>query len=176
MWPFSKKPPAPPAAIIPEHRPEDFTQDIREVLDIEYQNFPWPWVKQDFLHLLQVGGYIHISKSAGHVDGYICAAPLRNGWNLLTISVRKDRQIAGVGGSMVRVLKAQMSLGQKLWSYVADYNLGAQLFFRAMGFRAVKVKRDYFLDHSAAYVFMFEKKPEQAGCGGKHEMIAGDEK
>ncbi len=39
---------------------------------------------------------------------------------------------------------------------VDETTLGAQMFFRAQGFRAVKVVRDYYDDGRAAYIMEYQ--------------------
>ena len=63
-------------------------------------------------------------------------------------------------GHCAQLLRAVENLGKRVRVHVPEESLAAQLFFRAIGFRAVRIKQHYFLGGQTAYCF--EKVPESA--------------
>jgi ribosomal protein S18 acetylase RimI-like enzyme len=182
MWPFNHKPKEKDCCcgnVSPQHSisivypAEQFAYDMQEVLEIEYANFhPYHWVAKDFRRLFSHNGTIYTYCDNSHVVGYLCFSPIRSGIALKSISIRKDYQRIGMGTKMLQGLKNKLLFGRKIIIHVSEKNTAAHLFFKAMGFEATRVKRDYFMDGSAAYVFKWEKGSEQGDCAGMHESYS----
>ena len=78
--------------------------------------------------------------------------------HLLSMAVLPEFRGRGVGRTLVEQLIGKLSLQRnKLSLEVRETNLGAQLFFRRLGFNAISVLRDFYEETSEdAYLMQFE--------------------
>lgn len=143
-------------------------RDMEQVLDIENRSFEFPWSESDFLSCLRQRNCIgmvareqdeSLEKS---IAGYMVYELHKQRIQLLNFAVSPERRRAGVGRAMVSKLYGKLSFDRRnrVLTQVRESNLTAQLFFRANGFRAIEVIREFYCETlEDAYVFQYR-------CGG----------
>lgn len=156
MWPFRKKKQQQPVSQSQDR--ELFKSNLNQIVSIEHELYPQaPWLHEDFQTVLNNNGVLHVHFDGPLVVGYLCRSPDARGHRIHALGVRKEYQRMKVATYMVGVLKSCMDLGETALAYVSDQNVGAHLFFRSVGFKAVRVRRGYYQDGTDAYVFAFRK-------------------
>ncbi len=139
-------------------------RDMPEVLKIEYENFDCPWTEEDFLKCLRKRNCIGmVVERENKVVGFMLYELHKNQLEVLNLAVKQDCHRQGIGSLMIDKLASKLSIERrtKIALLVRDSNLGAQLFFRAMGFRAVEVLRNFYEEcHDDAYSMVYEMTPD----------------
>lgn len=135
-------------------------RDMAQVLDIENQSFPLPWSEDTFLKWLRQRNCIGmVAERDERIFGYMMYEFRKTYLHLHNIAAAPQRH--GVGTALVNKLKAKMSSRNRLTADVRETNLDAQLFFKAMGFEAVKVIHDAYEEVAEdAYRFVYRLKQE----------------
>ncbi len=133
-------------------------RDMAEVLAIESECFEFAWDEDAFIRCLRQRNCIGmVAEHDDKVIGYMVYELRPTGIHLLNFAVHPCAQGKGVGRVMLEKLLDKM--GQKRRSIaceVRDSNLDAQLFFRAMGFKAISILRGSYDDTDEdAYVFQY---------------------
>lgn len=114
-------------------------RDFPEVLAIERASFDCPWREEDFLCLLRQRNCIGmVAECDGRVVGFMVYLLEPGCYHLENFAVAPDFRGCGVGRQMVRRLIDKLSRQKRdrILLVVRERNLSAQLFFRAVGFRA----------------------------------------
>ena len=124
-------------------------RDMPEVYGIEDAQFPWPWTAEDFRSVLRQRKYIgqvaeiHTpgEKRHGAIAGFMIYELTKTHYGLVNIAVHAACERHGVGRALVEKLIGKLRLPgrNKVIAEVRETNVDAQLFFKAMGFRAVGV-------------------------------------
>lgn len=139
--------------------------DWPAVLAIEDECFANPWGEKELGKALRERNCIGVVAVNGcHVHGYAVYNLEHKSITILNLAVAKGYQGMGVGSQMVAKLIGKLSSGQREYITVNAHesNLRAQLFFRAMGFRATKVLREHFEDtREDAYVMRYRLGDEE---------------
>jgi len=142
----------------------DAQRDMSEVLAIESDSFEFPWSEEDFRRCLDqrnVGALV--LEQGDRVVGYMIFDERCKRLHLLNLAVHADRRRRGVAGSLISVLAAHVRSGMRkgILAEVRETNLGAQLFFKSLGFRAVSVLKDFYDDTDEdAYLFQYPVEGE----------------
>lgn len=143
-------------------------RDMPEVLEIERQSFEFPWSDEDFVRCLRQRNCIGmVAEHDDRVVGYMIYELQKNRIHVLNFAVAADRRRQGVGSQMVAKLVAKLSAQgrTRILLEVRETNLPAQLFFRANGFRAVSVLRNYYEDTPEdAYLMQYRYQPEKSAA------------
>ena len=124
-------------------------RDMPEVLDIETRNFEFSWTEEDFIRCLRQRNCIGmVAEYDERVVGFMVYELHKNRLHILNFAVSPDFQRQGVGTAMVRKLIGKLSPQRRnrILLEIRETNLGAQLFFRDEGFRAISVLRDFYDD------------------------------
>lgn len=125
-------------------------RDMPAVLAIEAASFEFPWSRDDLIRVLRQRNHIGMvaeDLSLQRVAGFMVYQILPARLHLLNLAVDPAYSRGGVGRAMVDKLAFKLSPRRTaIYADVRERNLGAQLFFRDMGFRAVAVLRDTFED------------------------------
>lgn len=137
-------------------------RDMPTVLDIETAAFEFPWTEDDFIRCLRGRNTIGLVAEVDDlVMGYTIYELFDKRLDLLNIAVEPMFQRDGIGSAMVRKLIGKLSPQRRtrILTEVREGNLPAHQFFKAMGFRAVRVLRKFF-DHvdEDAYLFQYRMK------------------
>jgi ribosomal-protein-alanine N-acetyltransferase len=140
-------------------------RDMPEVLDIESGSFEFPWLEEDFIRCLRQRNCIGmVAEHDDRVVGFMIYELNKTRLQVLNFATAADYRRRGVGSQMAAKLIGKLSAGRRtrVTLEVRETNLPAQLFFRANGFRAVSVLRDYYEDTPEdAYVMQFRFRPEK---------------
>lgn len=140
-------------------------RDMPAVLRIEQSVFAAPWLECEFLERLRQRNCIGmVAENDDQVVGFMMYELHRDHLRLLDFAVHPNRQRDGVGTAMVEKLKSKLSPFRRtrLVEHVRETNLDAQRFFRAMGFKAVRVERAAFEDTGEdAYVMEYRIARDQ---------------
>lgn len=118
-------------------------RDMPEILAIENASFEFPWTEEDFIRCLQRRNCIGmIAERQERIVGYMLCELFKTRLELLDFAVAVDCRRQGVGRRMVAKLLDKIAAPyrrHRIRAEVRERNLGAQLFFRASGFRATGV-------------------------------------
>lgn len=124
-------------------------RDMLEVLEIEGESFEFPWLEEDFIRQLRQRNCIGmVAEHEDRVVGFMVYELNKTRLHVLNFAVAADYRHMGVGSQMIAKLIGKLSAQRRtrIVLEVRETNLPAQLFFRASGFRAVSVLRDYYED------------------------------
>jgi len=124
-------------------------RDMPEVLQTEEESFEYSWTEEDFLRCLRQRNCIGMVAEQGEkVVGFMIYELHKAKLHVLNFAVHPTCRRTGVGRQMVIKLVSKLSNHRRtrITLAVHERNLPAQLFFRAMGFRAVRVLRAYYED------------------------------
>jgi ribosomal-protein-alanine N-acetyltransferase len=135
-------------------------RDMEEVLLIENEVFPFPWSEEDFAVCMRGRNTIGmVAEVHGYVAGYMVYELRKRSLLLLNFAVDRCHQRQGVGLTMIDRLKGKLGGPPRnrrfMETHVREGNLDACLFFKAMGFQATGVLRDYY-DESPEDAYRFE--------------------
>jgi ribosomal protein S18 acetylase RimI-like enzyme len=166
FWPFRSR------KITEADAMEKFCADMQDILAIEYECFDSPWDDDDFMDFLGNGGFVQTVNDGTNVVGYACLSRHRKYIEVENIAVRPDKQRQGLGRGLMGEVARHLLFGQRLVAFISERNMDAQLFFSHIGFKATRVKREYYADGADAFVFQYKRRPEQGNCHGKNERVA----
>lgn len=133
-------------------------EDLRGVLQIELDSFEHPWSERDFLeHFEDPRSVALVVERDGLLVGYEVYGTGIPWIQLYSCVVRREYRRLGFGSRMVAHL-ASLATAQEpggILVKVPERNVGAQLFFRQCGFRAMKVLRNCLLDDQDVFVMKY---------------------
>jgi ribosomal-protein-alanine N-acetyltransferase len=124
-------------------------RDMPEVLAAEQACFEYSWTEEDFLRCLRQRNCIGMVAEQGEkVVGFMIYELHKSKLHILNFAVHPTYRRIGVGSQMVAKLISKLSSHRRtrITLAVRETNLPAQLFFRAQGFKAVRVLRSYYQD------------------------------
>lgn len=130
--------------------------DVAAVLSIEAASFDRGWGAADLLRALRGGGVVGVvAESGGDVAGFMVYWPRGRTVHVLRMAVGPRFRRRGVGRQLLERLSARLAPSgrTRIEVEVDERWLGAQLFLRACGFRAVAVARGGGEDRGDIYVF-----------------------
>jgi ribosomal-protein-alanine N-acetyltransferase len=150
-------------------------RDMPDVLAIEREAFEFPWSEEDFTRSLRQRTCIGmVAEYADSVVAFMIYELHRTRLHVLNFAVLRSHRRLGIGTQMLRRLIAKLAPERRsrIVLEVRETNLPAQLFFRAAGFRAVTVLRDFYRDSDDdAYLMQFGL--EAAGFASEPRRLAG---
>ena len=135
-------------------------RDMPEVLHAEQESFAFAWTEEDFLRCLRQRNCIGMVAEHGEkVVGFMIYELHKNKLHILNFAVHPAWRRLGVGAQMVAKLISKLSSHRRtrITLEVRETNLAAQLFFRAQGFKAVRVLRAFYED-SGEDAFLMQYK------------------
>jgi ribosomal-protein-alanine N-acetyltransferase len=124
-------------------------RDMPEVLAIETASFEFPWCEDDFLRALQQRNCIGmVAEHEGRIVGFMVYELHKTQIHVLNFAVAPELRRHGIGSQMLAKLSSKLSSERRtrIVLEVRETNLAAQLFFRAAGFRAISVLREFYED------------------------------
>ncbi len=155
-------------------------RDMPEVLDIESRSFEFPWSEEDFIRCLRQRNCIGmVAEYDERVVGFMIYELHKNRLHILNFAVRPEFRRRGVATAMVKKLIGKLSQQRRnrILLEIRETNLGAQLFFRDSGFRAISVLRDFYEDTTEdAYLMQYRFRPapvELDIAGNRISRLAG---
>ena len=123
-------------------------RDLDEVCAIERLCYRHPWTKKDFLQRLKARNCVGMvwEDDIEEVHGFVIYELGAGVLEITNIAVRYAMQGTGIGRALVSRLTDKLTPDRLkgIEVKVRERNLDAQLFFRALGFRAIRVLRGYF--------------------------------
>jgi len=123
-------------------------EDLDQVLAIEQQSFPHPWLRQHFIDELNSPHAFPLSAFdlSGRLVGFICPMLLLDEGHILDVAVHTELRGAGVGRLLVQqVLDDCRAAGASFVSLeVRVSNLQAVSLYRKMGFAEVGKRKRYY--------------------------------
>jgi [ribosomal protein S18]-alanine N-acetyltransferase len=147
-------------------------RDMAEVLEIENESFEFPWSEEEFIRCLRQRNCIGmVADCDDKVVGFMVYELHKTRLHILNFAVGRSRRRQGIGRKMAGKLVGKLSAQRRtrIVLEVRETNLDAQIFFRAQGFRAVNVLRDFYEDTTEdAYLMQFRYRPNEA------EAMPGD--
>lgn len=138
-------------------------RDMNEVLGIENANFDYPWCEDDFIRCLRQRNCIGmVAESDDRVVGYMIYELHKNRLHVVSLAVHAAVHRMGVGRAMVCKLVGKLSAQRrnKITLEVRESNLDAQLFFRAVGFEAIDILRNFEINGEDAYLMRYRYQPK----------------
>ncbi|MCS7167576.1 MAG: ribosomal protein S18-alanine N-acetyltransferase [Gemmatales bacterium] len=134
-------------------------RDMPEVLAIEQASFDNPWSEEDFLNALRQRNCIGmVAETHDQLLGFIVYELQKSQMVVLNLAVHPQFRRQGIGRLMMERLISKLSQQRrnKITLQVRESNLPAQLFFKALGFQAIRVLRGYYSDTGEdAYVMQY---------------------
>lgn len=140
-------------------------RDMQRILEIEQACFRAPWSEHEFTLALRTRNVVGqtIDDFDDYPQGFMLYELHRDYLRLLNIAVHPQAQGQRLGAKLLDRLKSKLGKSPRRRAIVAtvsEYSVGAQLFFRACGFRCEHIQRDYLSDGSDGYVMEFAKESE----------------
>jgi len=153
-------------------------RDMPEVLAIENGSFEFSWSEDDFIRCLRQRNCIGmVAEHDERIVGFMIYELHKNRLHVLNFAVRSELRRRGIGSQMLRKLVQKLSNQRRnrIMLEVRETNLPAQLFFRAAGFRAVSLLREFYEDTPEdAYLMQFSYVPEASEAASQRmERRAG---
>jgi ribosomal-protein-alanine N-acetyltransferase len=124
-------------------------RDMPEVLQTEQDSFEFSWTEEDFLRCLRQRNCIGmVAEHNEKVVGFMIYELHKSKLHVLNFAVHPAVRRSGVGRQMVSKLIGKLSSHRRtrITLAVRETNLAAQLFFKALEFKAVRVLRTYYED------------------------------
>ena len=123
-------------------------EDLDQVLAIERNSFPHPWLRQHFIDELNSPHAAPLSAfdASGRLVGYICPMLLLDEGHILDVAVDPALRGAGVGRLLVRQVLQDCRLGGASFVSleVRESNLAAIGLYRKMGFAEIGKRKRYY--------------------------------
>ena len=135
--------------MLPCHIRWGIRRDMPEVLAIESEVFAYAWSEDDFIRCLRQRNCIQmVAERNESVVGFVVYELHKTRLHILNLAVDPTYQRQRVGAQLVNklLLKLSPQRRSRIMLEVRETNLGAQLFFRAMGFRAISVLHEFYED------------------------------
>lgn len=146
-------------------------RDMAEVIDIERGSFEFPWFEEDFRKVMKLKNVIGMvaeispvpfkSDNYGPVVGFFIYELHKTRLHVLNFAVSYAVRRQTVGRQMIEKLVGKLSYQRRtrITLEVRETNLPAQLFFKAMGFRAVTVLQHYYEESPEdAYLMQYKRE------------------
>lgn len=133
-------------------------RDMAEVIRTEQDSFEYAWTEEDFLKCLRQRNCIGmVAEHEERVVGFMIYELHKTKLNVLNFAVHPNYRRTGIGEQMMTKLIGKLSSHRrtKITLAVRETNLTAQLFFKTVDFRAVKVMRRFYED-SGEDAFLME--------------------
>jgi len=134
-------------------------RDMPEVLQIEQASFHTAWTDEDFLSCLRQRNCIGMVAEHNHqIVGFMIYELHKAKLQILNFAVMPEHRRMGVGTQMILRLIDKLSQQRRneILLDLRESNLDGQLFFRAQGFRAVRIVRAHYDDTDEdAYIMQF---------------------
>lgn len=141
-------------------------RDMPEVLQTEQDSFEYAWTEEDFLRCLRQRNCIGMVAEQGErVVGFMIYELHKQKLHILNFAVHPRHRRDGVGAQMVAKLIGKLSSHRRtrITLEVRESNLPAQLFFRAQGFKGVRVLRAFYEDSGEDAYLMQYRLAEDTG-------------
>lgn len=135
--------------------------DLSSILFIEAKSFELPWCEDDFVQILK-GNRCLVNIIGYRLNGYLVYREIKRKPG--GTGKPRPRGTGTIEIINIAALPRRMGIGRGLVNYikngpiivnVRESNLDAQLFFKRMGFKAIKINYNYYSDGSDAYLMSY---------------------
>jgi len=137
--------------------------DVDEVSLLERVIFPMPWPGQAFVHELQEGptSFCLVARYGGLLAGYLVSWFVYDEAHLGNIAVRPELRRRGVATRLLERLinEAQDRSVRRMTLEVRVSNIHAVRIYRGFGFKAVSIRRGYYVDNREDAFVMLKEFP-----------------
>lgn len=151
-------------------------RDMPAVLVIENRCFEFAWNEDDFIRCLRQRNCIGmVAEVNDKVVGFMIYELHKNRLHVLNFAVDPEHRRTSVGKSMIAKLLGKLSQERRnrIMLEVRETNLEAQLFFKAIGFKAISVLRDFYDDTDEdAYLMQYRYQPSAEELAQPHNRIS----
>jgi ribosomal-protein-alanine N-acetyltransferase len=134
-------------------------RDMPEVLAIEAGQESLPWMEDEFLKVLRQRNCIGmVAEADDQIVGFMIYELNKHRLQILNFAVHPKFRRRGVATQIASKLMGKLSSQRrtKISLHIRETNLPAQLFFRAIGFKALEIAREHFDDTGEdAYVMNY---------------------
>ncbi len=134
-------------------------RDMPEILGIEAANFEFPWTEKDFHRVLCNRNCVgRVVEHKERIVGFVIYELHKNRLHISSIAVHAAMQRKGVATALIREMHGKLAPHRRkqITLEVRETNLDAQLFFRAMGFKAATLLKDFEENGEDAYLFILK--------------------
>ncbi len=124
-------------------------KDIRPMLAIERSSFASPWGEKEFKEVRRLHNTVGLVVEADdRIVGYVVYSLHKSELSVQNIAVVGTMRRRGIGRAMAGVLCKKLAAHKRnsIGLVVRETNVVGQLFFRAVGFRAIGIEREFFED------------------------------
>ena len=138
--------------------------DMEQIYEIENESFVYPWDEHTFHQCLRQRNTIGLSVEHREcVIGFMIYETHKRHFRLTNFAVHPHYRRQGVGTQMIQKLIGKLSQRRpNLVLEVSEMNLPGQLFFRELGFKAIKILHDFYNQPGIdAYQFQFNMYSKQ---------------
>lgn len=114
-------------------------RDLSEVMTIESSSFEDPVTEQKMVGWLRCRNIVGmVAEKDSLVLGFMIYCLEKKALQLSRLAVAKECRRKKIGSQMVQLLKTKLSFQRRSFTFanVPETNLGAQLFFKSLGFKA----------------------------------------
>lgn len=128
--------------------------DIPFLLEIENDSFDYPWNERDFIRAI-ANGFSFCLKHAKtrQIVGYIFyIKDDEGGIEITNLAVHKDYRKLGLGRKMLEHIN-KAKIYKEVYGSVSERSLDAQLFLKALGFKAITIIQKMYDNGDDAYFF-----------------------
>ena len=134
-------------------------RDMPEVLAIESGQESLPWMEDEFLKILRQRNCIGmVAEADDKIVGFMIYELNKHRLQILNFAVHPQYRRRGVASQMAAKLIGKLSSQRRtrISLHLRETNLSAQLFFRAIGFKALEIAREHFEDTGEdAYIMCY---------------------
>jgi len=118
--------------------------DIEAVFALNRQVFDEAWSKTVMLQSLQVGYDLFVCYQEEDLLGYVLSQDILFETQVMQLAVRMDVRRQGIAQQLMGMLMQAKQDMDELILEVRASNLGAQAFYKALGFVAVAIRPKYY--------------------------------
>lgn len=152
----------------PRHVRWMIRMDMPEVLRIENECYPQPWIEDDFIHILRQRNHIGmvVEEDQTKVVGFVIYSLDKTYNRIVNIAVDPTYQRQGIGSLILDKLKSKLcpSRRSKIILDVRESAMGCILFLKSQGFMATKVQRNlYGTEDGYEMVYKTEERVDAQG-------------
>lgn len=132
--------------------------DLEKVMELERDTFETPWSKDFFRSELDRGrGSVYlVAMGRERVVGFIGATVYGTEVHVTNMAVDVEWRRLGVGSALLLDCIIRAVSGGARWATleVREKNVGARMFYRALGFREIGLRSGYYTDSGENAVLM----------------------
>lgn len=152
-------------------------RDLPSVMNIDGNSFAKPWSEDNFLDCLRQRNCIGmVAEDGDNIVGYMLYELHRRHLSLMRLAVSPWNRHQGVGSKMVGRLVDKLPSHRRnaVKMLVDERNMGACLFLKACGFKAVMVERGQGEDGYDAIRFKLSAPVEQVETASAGFLYGGE--